>query len=148
MELLATVTAIGVLYVAWQQWQTNKDRLRLELFDKRFAIYDATRTFLANVITDGKVKEEKWRAFRLATREAEWLFGSSVYRFIEKEICSRVLDYQRLTSELEGSFPEETRDEDRREIIAQRNEISTFMKKSFDELPCRFKPYLDITKPL
>ena len=49
-ELTPVFIGAGIVYIAWQQWQTNqhrlrmehhnnKDSLRMELFDKRFKVY-------------------------------------------------------------------------------------------------------------
>ena len=32
----------GIIYIAWQQHKTNKDRLMMELFDRRYKIYEST----------------------------------------------------------------------------------------------------------
>ncbi len=37
-----TIVAGIVAYVAWQQWQINQNRLKMELFDRRYEIYEST----------------------------------------------------------------------------------------------------------
>lgn len=36
--LIATIA----VYIAWQQWKTSEDKLRLELYQKRFVVYENT----------------------------------------------------------------------------------------------------------
>ena len=48
VEVLSSFTpvVIGaiVAYIAWQQHKTNKHRLKMELFDRRYKVYDAVIT--------------------------------------------------------------------------------------------------------
>jgi hypothetical protein len=36
---IATLLVTG--YIAWQQWQTAKSKFRLDLFDRRFPVFEA-----------------------------------------------------------------------------------------------------------
>lgn len=40
--------AVGCLgiYIAWRRWRTNTDKLILDLFDKRYNVYEATKDLL------------------------------------------------------------------------------------------------------
>ena len=69
------VTIVGViaLYVAWQQWKTNQQRLRHELYDRRLRIYTEVRKFISVALNDMQV--ETLFEFSRATAEADFLFG-------------------------------------------------------------------------
>ena len=41
--LLTPTIAIITTYIAYEQWRTNRNKLKLDLFDRRFAVYDAMR---------------------------------------------------------------------------------------------------------
>jgi CYTH domain-containing protein len=71
--------AVGI--VAWQQWRVARNKLRLDLFDRRYKVYNATRAFLSLVL-DNAVTEEKLAEFNLATSDAEFLFGDDVVQFL------------------------------------------------------------------
>lgn len=47
--LLTPVTAGIATYIAWQQWNTNKLKVRLDRYDRRLKIYEETRAVLALV---------------------------------------------------------------------------------------------------
>jgi hypothetical protein len=49
--LLTPTIAILGIYIAYQQWRTNKNRLKLELFDKRYEIFTNIKKFIANILT-------------------------------------------------------------------------------------------------
>jgi hypothetical protein len=38
---------LAVAVIAWLQWRLASDKLRLDLFDRRYKIYDATMRFVA-----------------------------------------------------------------------------------------------------
>jgi len=40
------IVGLAVAIIAWQQWRVAKDKLRLDLFDRRYKVFEATRTFL------------------------------------------------------------------------------------------------------
>src|SRR5271170_90498 len=37
--LMTPVIALIAVYIAWQQWRTNADKVKLDKFDRRFPIY-------------------------------------------------------------------------------------------------------------
>ena len=75
-ELLrvAPVTIVGAIaaYVAWQQWKTNQQRLRLDLYERRLRIYKEVQGFIASA-SHGQPGD--LAAFTRATAEADFLFG-------------------------------------------------------------------------
>lgn len=53
------VPIIGFLgvYIAWKQWETAAYRYRMDLFDKRFGIYEATIDFILSIRGGGHVSD-------------------------------------------------------------------------------------------
>jgi hypothetical protein len=47
VKIFALIIAGAVAAVAWLQWWVALNKLRLDLFDRRYKVYDATREFLA-----------------------------------------------------------------------------------------------------
>ena len=50
MKFFALVVAISVAVVAWLQWWVALNKLRLDLFHRRYRVYEATRKFLAAIL--------------------------------------------------------------------------------------------------
>ena len=71
---------IGALtaYIAWQQLKTAKDKLKLDLFERRFAVYDQMRQALYQVVSDARVTDETWKRIVRAEDEALLLFPDEV----------------------------------------------------------------------
>src|SRR4029453_13479538 len=70
--------SMAVVVIAWQQWRVAKNKLRLELFDRRYKVYDATRKFLAGILRDGRFTNSDLFEFYAGTSDAEFLFGTDV----------------------------------------------------------------------
>ncbi len=69
---LAISCAVG--YVAWRQWKTAHDKLRLDLYEKRFRILNTTTDFISDVLS-GDIKQEQMVKFLVARSEATFLFA-------------------------------------------------------------------------
>jgi hypothetical protein len=79
--IIAALSAVGVTgYFTWRQWRTAKDKLLLDLFDKRFALYEELR---AAVIRRG-IDQNSVVHFKRAISRAQFLFGPEVQIFLEK----------------------------------------------------------------
>lgn len=68
---LTPLIAIVAVYIAWQQWQTNKHKLELELYDRRLRIYEEVRKILSiNEIYRRGLHLWKWNTqYREASQE-------------------------------------------------------------------------------
>jgi hypothetical protein len=44
--------SVAVACVAWAQWRIARNKLRLDLFDRRWQVYAATRTFVDGILND------------------------------------------------------------------------------------------------
>jgi hypothetical protein len=66
---IALVAGISGGYIAYRQWRTGHYQLRLDLFDRRFAVYKATqdlvRVALSDGYSDGRIA---WRLLRQRER--------------------------------------------------------------------------------
>ena len=131
-----------VAYVAWQQWKTNDDRLRLELFDRRFAIYDATRQFLLHYLASSSIGDTELRTFWSATRDAEFLFDYDVSAAVIDRVSERAKEHRRIMRLLERMSEGEQRDTHYDRLT----EIDAEMVADFERLQDRFRPYLRIAR--
>jgi hypothetical protein len=76
---LATLTvACAVAYVALQQWRLARNRFRLDLFDRRYKVYDATKKF----VSVGQFDDPQLFEFNVGTADAEFLFDSRVTDYL------------------------------------------------------------------
>lgn len=56
--LLTPVVAVLAVIVAASQYTSARNKLRFDLFEKRFAVYQGARDFLGAIMTSGKATNE------------------------------------------------------------------------------------------
>jgi hypothetical protein len=93
VKFFTLVLGVAVAVVAWLQWWVALNKLRLDLFDRRYKVYDATRKFLAGIFRDGKFTNSELFEFYAGTSDAEFLFGADVVEHLA-QIRKRALHMQ------------------------------------------------------
>ncbi len=70
------IVLIGMFtaWTAWSQYSINKEKLKLDLFEKRFSIFKATRNFLSIVLRDAEISLEDIYEYRANTSEVDFFF--------------------------------------------------------------------------
>lgn len=76
------IIGCGVVFIAWQQWKLAQNKLRLDLFDRRYKVYDSTRKFLAVITSEAKFDNSHLFEFYAGTSDAGFLFGSDVVDYL------------------------------------------------------------------
>jgi hypothetical protein len=88
-----TTLLIGVFagYIAWRQWRTAQDRLVLDLFERRFQVFqELTRTIADAFSTKANVQISDLANFDAATEKARYLFGADVHEYL-KQVRSKLI---------------------------------------------------------
>ena len=137
--LTPTVAVLGS-YVAYRQWRLARNKLKLDLFDRRLLIYTATQAFLGSVISSGSAKQDEVIKFLIATREAKWLLDAAVAQYLEREIYRRAVDLQTLAAELEGVGVGAIRTKNVHDQAA----IKKWLFSQIDSLDEKFSPFLQL----
>src|SRR5260221_1073039 len=80
--LVTPVVAIAGIWIAVQQTRIQRNKLKLERFDRRFAIFEATMIFVSQIATNGAATEAEAREFLLKTRGAQFMVGADVSEYL------------------------------------------------------------------
>jgi archaellum component FlaC len=91
MEILKAVTPLiigaGVIYIAWQQHKTNKDRLtmekdrlKMERFDRRYKIYEA----MVELVTTEIITTDDMQKYAIKTAQARFVFKRDIQDALAK----------------------------------------------------------------
>jgi hypothetical protein len=99
--LLTPMIGIATVYIAYQQWRTNKTRLDLERYDRRLAIYKAVDAFYGEIGTLGTAKYPMVFELRRATAEATFLFP----REIDEHLAALYEKGMRVAALREQTYP-------------------------------------------
>jgi hypothetical protein len=145
----ATPLFVGVLvvYMARKQWKTarevaitNHNKLKLDLFDRRFRIYEAVKTLLDQITTDFNPKREVLDSFLRAIDEADFLFNEEIpiylddlrlYGFKLRLIWQDLDQKRRIREDMDVKLTDE------------HGEIVKAVLKARENLKDVFMPYLD-----
>ena len=92
-SIVTLFLSTAVVVIALQQWRVADNKLRLDLFDRRYKVYDTTRKFLAIIIRDATFTDSQLFEFYGGTSDAEFLFRADVVEYLSK-IRNRAVDMQ------------------------------------------------------
>lgn len=138
--LLTPLVAAFATYIAASQYITARNKLRFDLFEKRFAVYKGARDFLNETIAAGEVTNESLRNYRQSTDAAKWVVAHEVHDYLECELYKKALDAQRIQSELEGVDV----GEERAKLVDKKAALRLHFLNQYDRLDALFSPYLQL----
>jgi hypothetical protein len=125
-----------VAYIAWQQWQVSHAKLRLDLFDRRYKVYDETRQFLGCIIREATFSDSQLFTFYGGTSDAEFLFDAEVVGYL-KEIAKRAIDMR-----LQHKLYQNAEGEARTAMIQKENDHLLWLSNQITAMTATFTPYL------
>ena len=82
--LLTPLIAILAVYIAWQQYRVNHHSLRNQLYERRYAVFKAFMSYLADIMREGKTSYQRTSQFYAEASEAEFLFSTSINSKMEE----------------------------------------------------------------
>ena len=136
--LLTPVIAIVAAYVAWQQLKTNRRKLKLDLFEKRYTVFEKIGEFIGSILTSGRVQKGRDIQFLVDTKAVGLLFGAEISQFVS-DIYRKAVHLHALEAELQGSTGEA-----RTSNIKEQREIKDWYSKAIEGLEVRFSEYLKL----
>ena len=136
--MLAPIIAFIALYVAYQQWRTNRARSKIELFRMRHELYQHIADFMGSVLTTGTVEQDKESSFLAGTRAALFLFDSHVASFVNDifDKAGRLHCLQAMEKTLN--------DDKLSENLKEQDEIKQWYKQELTNLPQKFSRFLSL----
>jgi hypothetical protein len=139
---IATLSVTG--YIAWQQMRTAKNKFRLDLFDRRFPVFEAAMKFVSIAAQKGDVSEEARQEFLIATRGVEFLFDRKIQDYCDKLINEAVNLHHgfKLKDLPRSGAPEQDAKHIKR--IETWSERAQWFNEQVEEVPKRFGPFLRV----
>lgn len=143
---LTPVIAIITIYIAYQQFKTNRQKLKLEHYDRRLRIYEEVRKILSIIVRDAKANTQDLLKFRTSVSEADFLFGPEIPTYID-EIYTHGLNLWRCNQEYrdytQGTAPEGY---DLNKIVDEKHKELLWLTDQFEPAKRKFKKYLDLSR--
>ena len=143
---LTLIIAAIVAYIAWQQWQLNRTKHRLDLYDRRLKIYREVKVLLNNVVRCGDVSSQELISFISNSSEADFLFEDEIKEYIDA-LYKKGADLSALTKACRhaadhGSPPHFNYEESSKKIY----EIHLWYGEQFEIAHEKFLPYLSLVE--
>ncbi len=126
-----------VAYIAFMQFKTNRDRLRLELYKKRFSIYKGLNTIIRSYIRDLDISIAALKEFRAKTHEAAFLFDDDIVQYLE-EVYNNALTLNSLNYKNKTNLP----DPEGAEIVKKIQETGNWLERQLIDSKPKFSKYL------
>jgi len=136
---LIAISCLGS-WIAYKQVRIGTAKLNLDLYEKRFSVFDAARKYLREFAMEGKITLDMLNAFVLGTGQTVFLFEDDVKDYIE-HLRKITVSHRGLQVSLKSADNNEER---RSEIAARMSEIESELAHAYPKLVELFKPYLKL----
>lgn len=117
-----------------------REKLKLDLFERRLQIYQVTSDFISKALHHGDTSSEDEMEFLSGVQGARWLFGEDIVEYINITLWAMLADFHRINMELKSPM----NDDDRRKLAAERHNIFKAINKQRIEIDKIFAPYLKL----
>jgi hypothetical protein len=128
----------GVSWIAYMQIRIAAVKNNLDLYDKRFKIFEAASTYLQHLLVEGNVSDGALNEFNIGVAGSVFLFGNDVNTYLEA-LRRRSLSLSALTEQLALM---ETGADGRDEVIDKIDAWLADFKLEYFRLVKAFTPYL------
>jgi len=82
--IIPSLIALAVGFVAFQQFLLAREKFKLDLFEKRLAIYKAVQIYLDEIRRNQDASDKLIKEFEANTHTSKFLFDSDVSDFIDE----------------------------------------------------------------
>jgi hypothetical protein len=137
-SFIALVAALFAGYIAYRQWRTGHYRFRLDMFEKRYGVYDAIRSLIGTGELHRQITSEDLGKFYHSIRGAEFLFDGATRNFITK-IGDLAFRARMARAALSKEHPRADR------LIVEEKDVLAFLRDQDAALEKTFNRYIDLS---
>ncbi len=142
--ILSIIIAIVTVYIAWQQWRINKEKLALDKYERRLRIYEKVTDVLVVILRQADISYEDIGRFKTSVSEADFLFGQEIIDFIESIHKRGInLHFLKISYRAEGEARPEGYNHE--EITKGSLEEILWFNDAYKDAKGKFKKYLSIS---
>jgi len=99
----AAVISFAVGCVGVAQWWTARSKVRLDLFDRRWAVYQAVRNVLGEIVRHAQVSPEEEQKYLVGIQGARFLFDGQISHYLTKEVWRKIVVLSAARDELSST---------------------------------------------
>lgn len=139
--IVAVLAALIAGVISSQQLRTTRNKLKLDLFEKRFGVYEAGTEIIREIITPSTGYGKRLTELTNAVSGARWLLNAAIIKHLD-ELLTRAWERVELDRDLDGAgISDEQRQE---EIRAYQVDTQAFMRVELDQLNKLFDRFLSV----
>lgn len=131
-------------YIAYQQWKLNRQKLFLDLYDRRLKIYEEVRQILGIVARDARASYDDLLKFRKAVSEADFLFEPEISKYI-KEIYQHGVKLCYWNEECRDFTQAKPDGYDHQKVCDGMHAELNWLTQQFEPAKQKFRKYLNIS---
>jgi hypothetical protein len=148
-DLLGPILTLVIIWIAYSQYKINRDKLRLDLFNRRYSVYIKLVGCLNRILINHKAEDQDVYNIVSIKEEAFFLFDNSIYSFLDE--CDKKLSNLNLYEKMPmvSTYPSiKPPNADplfsSKEYLKYQEATSTYewIRNKLDELKTIFNPYL------
>jgi len=139
--LLTPLLGIVATAIIVMQYFLQRNRWKLDLFEKRYPIYESTKQYLAKITQEGKVTRDELYGFLRQTKDSEFLFGKDVNDYL-KLLYDKGVDLKSISEKSQYVKIEE----ERLKAIEQEHKLLNWFSDQFKEASELFGEYLKVDR--
>ena len=143
--ILPTVIASFAVYIAWRQHQTARNKLKLDLFDRRFKVYGGVIDLLSTVLRDGQVHSDDLTKYHVETNAKEFLFDDDIVEFMA-EVRKNAIVLRQVNQQLQSL--RDDREKERHQLAGDDAELCRWFAEQLELAPSKFENYLGFKRNL
>jgi len=137
--VVVPVIALIAAWVAFRQWQIARNKLKLDLYDKRMAVYDAVRKTLGIATSRGRLSQHDEVEYLSGIATTKWLFGREVATYLEETLWHKIVDFG-----LHNTMSSSPAGDERSRHLQARTEVFRWLVDQYKELDKLCAPYLQL----
>lgn len=118
---------------------TARNKLRLDMYDRRIAVFNAFMDLISKVTTHGYLHEGDETDFLQGISGARWSVGPEVRQYVDDVFWPAVLRFQRT----QGALQQGSMTTDRARLVERKAEARDFLMSKREEVIALFSKHLE-----
>jgi hypothetical protein len=131
------VVGLSVAAIAYQQWVLARHKFRLDLYDRRYKVYEATQRFLSAIMIHGDFSHDALIDYNHGTMDAVFLYPPEIEDYINK-VRKTALDMQMHGKQMHSAPVGDVRSK----LVQQNHDELVWLTDQLVALPSVFTSYL------
>jgi hypothetical protein len=138
---IAFVIGLFIAFIGLRQLRNGRQKLQLEMFDRRYSMYESTKSLIDKLAINGQVSSADLVEFRCNVRGAEFLFDGEARKFFKS-----LIDLS-MRADLARSKQARAKDETSLgELFDEEDQYLNLVEAESPNLEKIFARYLDLSK--